>query len=63
MTAENVLWHFLFGMKASMVRDVMMHTSGLTYGFLEDSPVSRDYARGKLFDARAPLDEAIEGKA
>ena len=43
-----------------LVRDLMTHTSGLTYGFLEDSPVSRDYGRAKLFDARAPLAEAIE---
>jgi len=46
-----------------MVRDLMTHTSGLTYGFLEDSPISRDYARGKLFDARAPLAEAIDDLA
>lgn len=46
-----------------MVRDLMMHTSGLTYGFLEDSPVSRDYASGKLFNARVPLGEAIEDLA
>jgi CubicO group peptidase (beta-lactamase class C family) len=45
------------------VRDLMTHTSGLTYGFLEDSPVSRQYARGKLFDARAPLAEAIDDLA
>ena len=46
-----------------MVRDLMTHTSGLTYGFLEDSPVSRDYARAKLFDARVPLAEAIDDLA
>jgi CubicO group peptidase (beta-lactamase class C family) len=45
------------------VRDLMTHTSGLTYGFLEDSPVCRDYARGKLFDARATLAAAIEDLA
>jgi CubicO group peptidase (beta-lactamase class C family) len=45
------------------VRDLMMHTSGLTYGFLEDSPVSRDYGRGKLFDAQATLAEAIDDLA
>jgi CubicO group peptidase (beta-lactamase class C family) len=46
-----------------MVRDLLTHTSGLTYGFLEDSPVSRDYARGKLFDPRAPLAETIDDLA
>jgi len=45
------------------VRDVMAHTSGLTYSFLEDTPVSRMYERGKLFDAAVPLDEAIEDLA
>jgi CubicO group peptidase (beta-lactamase class C family) len=46
-----------------LVRDLMTHTSGLTYGFLEDSPVSRDYACGKLSDARASLAEAIDDLA
>ena len=45
------------------VRDLLAHTSGLSYGFLDDSPVSRDYARGKLVDARVRLDEAIEDLA
>ena len=45
------------------VRDLMMHTSGLSYGFLEDSPVCRDYARSKLMLARVPLSEAIEDLA
>ena len=46
-----------------MVRDLMAHTSGLTYGFLEDSPVSRDYGRGKVFEPRVPLAEAIDDLA
>src|SRR6185437_1443908 len=46
-----------------MVRDLLTHTSGLSYGFLEDSPVSRDYARCKLFNPRAPLAEAIDDLA
>jgi CubicO group peptidase (beta-lactamase class C family) len=45
------------------VRDVMMHTSGLTYGFLEDSPVCREYARTWLFDPKAQLGEAIDNLA
>ena len=45
------------------VRDVMAHTSGLSYSFLEDTPVSRMYERGKLFDATRPLKEAIEDLA
>ena len=45
------------------VRDLMMHTSGLTYGFLEDSLVSREYPRAKLMQARVPLSEAIEDLA
>jgi CubicO group peptidase (beta-lactamase class C family) len=46
-----------------MVRDLMTHTSGLSYGFLEDSPVCRDYPRGKLFNPRASLKDAIEDLA
>ncbi len=45
------------------VRDLLTHTSGLTYGFLADSPVAKDYARGKLFDARATLEDGIDDLA
>ena len=45
------------------VRDVMAHTSGLSYSWLEDSPVSRMYERSKLFDAACPLGEAVEDLA
>lgn len=45
------------------VRDVMAHTSGLTYSFLEDSPVSRMYDKCKVFDPAAPLAEAIDDLA
>jgi len=45
------------------VRDVMSHTSGLSYSFLEDTPVSRMYERSKLFDATCPLKESIEDLA
>ena len=46
-----------------LVRDLLAHTSGLTYGFLEDSPVGREYARGKMIDANIGLAEAIEDLA
>lgn len=45
------------------VRDLMTHTSGLTYGFLEDSPVSRLYDEAKLFDPRCSLEAAIDDLA
>ena len=45
------------------VRDVLAHTSGLTYAFLEDSPVGEMYSRSKLIDAKVPLAEAIDDLA
>ena len=45
------------------VRDVMAHTSGLSYGFLQDSPVSDMYADAKLMNPRVPLAEAIDDLA
>ena len=45
------------------VGNLMTHTSGLTYHFLEDSPVSRMYAEGKLLDARCSLAEGIDDLA
>jgi CubicO group peptidase (beta-lactamase class C family) len=45
------------------VRDLMTHTSGLTYNFLEGSPVGLDYQRGKLLDGRASLKDAIDDLA
>jgi CubicO group peptidase (beta-lactamase class C family) len=42
------------------VRDLLTHTSGLTYGFLADSPVAKDYARAKLLDPRVTLEEGID---
>ena len=41
------------------IGELMTHTSGLTYHFLEDSPVGRMYAQGKLIDPRVPLGAAI----
>jgi CubicO group peptidase (beta-lactamase class C family) len=46
-----------------LVADLMAHTSGLTYHFLEDSPVSRLYEKSKLLDAKVPLKEAIDDLA
>src|SRR5208283_2078938 len=46
-----------------LVADLMAHTSGLTYHFLEDSPVSRKYLDAKMFDPKATLQEAIDDLA
>jgi CubicO group peptidase (beta-lactamase class C family) len=43
-----------------MVRDVMAHTSGLSYHFLEDTPVGRMYSDSKLMNPKVPLAEAID---
>ncbi len=43
--------------------DLMTHTSGLTYHFLEDSPVGKMYARSKFLDASTPLEAAIDDLA
>jgi len=40
--------------------DLMTHTSGLTYHFLEDSPVGKMYARSTFLDASTPLEAAID---
>ncbi len=45
------------------VADLMAHTSGLSYHFLEDSPVSRKYLDAKMFDPKATLQEAIDDLA
>jgi hypothetical protein len=42
---------------------VIARTSGLSYHFLEDTPVGRMYADGKLLDPRVPLAEAIDDLA
>ncbi|RBP09757.1 CubicO group peptidase (beta-lactamase class C family) [Roseiarcus fermentans] len=46
-----------------LVSDLMAHTSGLTYHFLDDSPVSRMLADALLFDASASLQEAVDDLA
>jgi CubicO group peptidase (beta-lactamase class C family) len=45
------------------IRDLIMHTSGLTYHFLEDSPVSRLYQKVKLQFADCSLADGIEDLA
>lgn len=45
------------------VADLMAHTSGLTYHFLEDSPVGRMCATAKLLSANTSLEEAIDDLA
>jgi CubicO group peptidase (beta-lactamase class C family) len=45
------------------LRDLMTHTSGMTYHFLEDSPVSKLYEYAKLLDASCSLEVAIEDLA
>ena len=45
------------------VGDVMAHTSGLTYHFLGDSPVSKMYENASLLKADVSLAEAIDDLA
>jgi CubicO group peptidase (beta-lactamase class C family) len=45
------------------VRDLMAHTSGLSYHFLEATPVGRLYNEAKLLDPGIPLAEAIDDLA
>jgi CubicO group peptidase (beta-lactamase class C family) len=45
------------------LRDLITHTSGLTYHFLEDSPVGRMYAEARLLGARCSLAEGIDDLA
>jgi CubicO group peptidase (beta-lactamase class C family) len=46
-----------------MVRDVMTHLSGLSYRFVDESPVGRMYDGAKLSDAGASLEKAIDDLA
>jgi len=46
-----------------MVRDLMTHMSGLTYHFVDDSPVGKMYNGIKLFDAQCSLEAAIDDLA
>ncbi len=46
-----------------MIRDVLTHTSGLTYGFLAETPVGALYHGRRISDAGATLAEAIDDLA
>jgi CubicO group peptidase (beta-lactamase class C family) len=46
-----------------LIRDLMAHTSGLTYHFLEDSPVCRLYEQAKMLSADCSLAESIDDLA
>jgi CubicO group peptidase (beta-lactamase class C family) len=46
-----------------VVRDLMTHTSGLSYHFVEDSPLGKIYNEGKLLDAECSLEAAIDDLA
>jgi CubicO group peptidase (beta-lactamase class C family) len=46
-----------------MVRDLMTHMSGLSYHFVEDSPLGAMYNEGKLLDPQCPLETAIDDLA
>jgi CubicO group peptidase (beta-lactamase class C family) len=46
-----------------MVRDLMTHMSGLTYRFVDESPVGKMYEDGKLMDPQCSLEAAIDDLA
>jgi CubicO group peptidase (beta-lactamase class C family) len=46
-----------------LLRDLMTHMSGLTYHFVEDSPFGKTYSEAKIFDAKCPLEAAIDDLA
>ena len=43
-----------------VLRDLMTHTSGLTYHFVDESPVGKMYQQSKLLDAKSSLEAAID---
>jgi CubicO group peptidase (beta-lactamase class C family) len=45
------------------LRDLMTHTSGLSYHFVESSPLSKMYHGAKLLDAGSSLETAVEDLA
>ena len=46
-----------------LVRDLLTHTSGLSYNFIDDSPTREFYGDAKLSQATTPLSEAIDDLA
>ena len=45
------------------LRDLMTHTSGLSYHFVEDSPLIKDYQGARMLDAKCSLQAAIDDLA
>ena len=46
-----------------LLRDLMTHMSGLSYHFVEDSPLRKTYSEAKLSDAQCSLEAGIEDLA
>jgi CubicO group peptidase (beta-lactamase class C family) len=46
-----------------VLRDLMTHTSGLTYHFVDESPAAKMYHGAKLLDAQCSLEAAIDDLA
>jgi CubicO group peptidase (beta-lactamase class C family) len=55
--------HLVDPVRPIMVRDLMTHMSGLSYHFVEDSPLGSMYNEGKLLDPQCPLEAAIDDLA
>jgi CubicO group peptidase (beta-lactamase class C family) len=45
------------------VRDLLTHTSGLTYGIFGDTPVDEMYRKAEVHDRSVPLEEAVHRMA
>jgi CubicO group peptidase (beta-lactamase class C family) len=50
-------------MRPITLRDLMTHTSGLTYHFVDESPVGKMYHKGELLDAACSLEAGIDDLA
>jgi CubicO group peptidase (beta-lactamase class C family) len=46
-----------------LIRDLMTHMSGLSYHFVEDSPLRKTYSQAKLSDPQCSLEAAIDDLA
>jgi CubicO group peptidase (beta-lactamase class C family) len=46
-----------------LIRDLMTHMSGLSYHFVEDSPLGKMYNDAKLFDAQSSLEAGVDDLA